>query len=134
MQRRHENNRTADIAAGADNEVRTLVFDNPVRIIQSGHKLCRTAQRIQAQAAPEACHLNKFQRIAVAGDNILLQALLRADKADVRIGTKLFNLVRNRQGGIDMTAGATAGKNHLHSLFPPSSASTSFLKQRPRSG
>ena len=74
-----------------------------------------------------AQHVKAFHR-AVAGNDILLQALPGAYEAYLRLRLQLFYLVRNGQGRINVSARTAAGKNYLHLTLPPSSSCTSFLK------
>ena len=118
--RPHFEGREAGIATGADDHVGlkvlqdTLCFGECRGHTLYGHEI--VPDRGGRQPALVVGDLHGFQPEALARDNLVFHAVLRADKEDLTVRLTLTEHTGDRNGGIDMPARATAGKDDIHEL------------------
>ena len=115
--------REAGVAAGTDDDVGTKFLDD---FLAAGHSAQDALDGLgvlldagQAQGAAQAGAGQGLQLIARLGNQLLFHMALSADEEDVGVGMTLRNYIGHSDGRVDMTAGAAAGKDHIHNIKPP---------------
>ena len=118
------NDRKGRIAAAADDAVRTRRLQQLFRLRDRGDReLCGldvVQDALRAHRARQADDLDGVERIALARNELVLDAAGRAGEADDRIRLTLFKISCNSEAGCDMTARSASGNIKSHRKFSPS--------------
>ena len=112
--RAHLERGEAGVAAGADDNVGLEVLQDPLRFGERrghalhGHEIVPDGGG--GQLSLVVGDLHGLQLEALARDELVFHAVLRADEEDLAVRLSLPQHVRHGNGGIDMAPGSAAGK------------------------
>ena len=120
--RAHLERGEAGVAASTDDDVGPEVLQDALRFGKRrghalhGHEIVPDGGG--GQLSLVVGDLHGLQLEALARDELVFHAVLRADEEDPAVRLALAEHAGDRDGGIDMSAGAAAGKDDVHRLSP----------------
>ena len=114
----HEQGREAGIAAGAHDHIGLELPDDLLRALQSrqdpAHSLDIALDVLQIQLPEEPGARQTADLVARLGHQLLLHAADAADEEDLTARIPLPQGIGQGDGGVDVPAGAAAGKDDVH--------------------
>ena len=120
--RRLMQDREAGVAARAEHDIRPEAVENFIRTMKCTTDRADGADVVhhvlRMKAAQEVGDRQRFDRKALARDEIGLHTVVRADKQDVAARLALAQQLCNGERRVDVAAGAAAGENDIHKKPP----------------
>ncbi len=103
------------VPAGPNDEVGLVFLQEFLRLEGRGEGEPRGLDVVRRQFAFEALNFDVFELVAFLRDELVLDAVGRADKDYLGVRLILFYVPGDSEGGVDVTARAASGHHYFHS-------------------
>ena len=113
--------RVGGVAAGSDDDVGPELLEDPVGLFQRAVQIFQRDEIVpdafRRQLALVIGDFQRFQPESLARDQLVFHSVLRADEEDLSVRPPGLEELCHGDGGIDMSGGTAAGKDHSHADF-----------------